>query len=71
MYSSKEDLLNKAKNLLQDEMTSISFNTWIKSLSIESVNDNKIIHEIESILIDIKRNINLPLNLSHHHHFLY
>ena len=43
MYSSKEDLLNKAKNLLQDEMTSISFNTWIKSLSIESVNDNKII----------------------------
>ena len=43
MYSNKEDLLNKAKNLLQDEMTSISFNTWIKSLSIESVNDNKII----------------------------
>ena len=43
MYSSKEDLLTKAKNLLQDEMTSISFNTWIKSLSIESVNDNKIV----------------------------
>ena len=43
MYSNKEDLLNKAKNLLQDEMTSISYNTWIKSLSIESVNDNKIV----------------------------
>ena len=43
MYSSKEDLLNKAKTLLQDEMTSISYNTWIKTLEIESVNDNKIV----------------------------
>ena len=43
MYSSKEDLLTKAKTLLQDEMTSISYNTWIKSLSIESVSDNKIV----------------------------
>ena len=43
MYSSKEDLLNKAKDLLQNEMTSISYNTWIKTLGIESVNDNKIV----------------------------
>ena len=42
MYSSKEDLLTKAKTLLQDEMTSISYNTWIKTLEIDSVNDNKI-----------------------------
>ncbi len=42
MYSNKEDLLAKAKTLLQDEMTSISYNTWIKTLEIESVNDNKI-----------------------------
>ncbi|MGN1298569.1 MAG: chromosomal replication initiator protein DnaA [Candidatus Scatovivens sp.] len=43
MYSSKEDLLTKAKTLLQDEMTSISYNTWIKTLEIESINDNKIV----------------------------
>ena len=42
MYSSKEDLLTKAKTLLQDEMTSISYNTWIKTLEIDSINDNKI-----------------------------
>ena len=62
MYSSKEDLLTKAKTLLQDEMTSISYNTWIKSLSIESVSDNKIVlianskmqkDAIESSLFDL------------------
>ncbi len=42
MYSDKEDLLTKAKTLLQDEMTAISFSTWIKTLEIESINDNKI-----------------------------
>ena len=42
MYTDKNDLLTKAKTLLQAEMTGISFSTWIKSLDIESVNDNKI-----------------------------
>ena len=43
MYSVKNDLLTKAKDLLKEEMTNISYTTWIKNLEIESVNDNKII----------------------------
>ncbi len=43
MYSDKNDLLTKAKDLLKEEMTNISYTTWIKNLEIESVNDNKII----------------------------
>ncbi len=43
MYSNKEDLLTQAKNLLQGEMTGISYNTWIKSLEISSVDNNKIV----------------------------
>ena len=42
MYSDKTDLLTKAKDLLKEEMTNISYTTWIKSLEIQSVNDNKI-----------------------------
>ena len=42
MYSDKNDLLTKAKTLLEDEMTNIAYTTWIKKLEIESVNDNKI-----------------------------
>ena len=42
MYSDKNDLLTKAKTMLQDEMTAISYSTWIKTLEIESINDNKI-----------------------------
>lgn len=42
MFTSKEDLLTKAKTLLQSEVTSISYNTWIKNLEIHSVKDNKI-----------------------------
>ena len=42
MYTDKNDLLNKAKDLLKNEMTTISYITWIKSLEIESVKDNKI-----------------------------
>ena len=43
MYSDKNDLLTKAKELLKEEMTNISYTTWIKSLEIESVNDNQIV----------------------------
>ena len=42
MYTDKEDLLNKAKDLLKNEMTTISYITWIKSLEIDSIRDNKI-----------------------------
>ena len=43
MYTDKNDLLTKAKDLLKEEMTTISYTTWIKSLEIESINDNKIV----------------------------
>ena len=65
MYSDKNDLLTKAKNLLKEEMTNISFTTWIKNLEIDSVNDNKIIliaqsaiqkDAIESRLFDLVLN---------------
>ena len=65
MYSDKNDLLTKAKDLLKDEMTTISYTTWIKSLEIESINDNKIVlvalskmqkDAIESRLYDLVSN---------------
>ena len=43
MYANKEELLTKAKTLLQSETTAISNNTRIKSLEIASVNGNKIV----------------------------
>lgn len=43
MYSGKNDLLTKAKDLLKEEMTSISYTTWVKNLEIKSVHDNKIV----------------------------
>ncbi len=42
MYTDKEELLTKAKNLLQGEVTSISYNTWIKNLEISDISGNKI-----------------------------
>ncbi len=65
MYSDKNDLLTKAKDLLRDEMTTISYTTWIKNLEIESINDNKIVlialskmqkDAIESRLFDLVSN---------------
>ena len=65
MYSDKNDLLTKAKDLLKEEMTTISYSTWIKSLEIESINDNKIVlvalskmqkDAIESRLFDLVSN---------------
>ena len=43
MYSDKNELLTKAKDLLKDEMTSISYTTWIKNLEIDSIKDDKIV----------------------------
>jgi len=42
MYTDKDDLLTKAKDLLKDELSTISYMTWIKTLEIASVKDNKI-----------------------------
>ena len=62
MYSDKNELLTKAKDLLKEEMTNISYTTWIKSLEIQSIKDNKIVlvaqstiqkDAIESRLLDL------------------
>ena len=42
MQSELEELLNKAKILLKDEMTEIAFNTWIKPLEIQSISNDTI-----------------------------
>ncbi len=42
MYTNKEDLLQKAKDLLKEEVTKISYLTWIKNIEIKSIVDNKI-----------------------------
>ena len=65
MFSDKNDLLTKAKDLLKEEMTTISYTTWIKNLEIQSINDNKIVlvalskmqkDAIESRLYDLVSN---------------
>jgi len=38
----KNELLNQAKELLKNEMTNISYATWIKTLEIGNIYDNKI-----------------------------
>ncbi len=43
MYTDKDDLLAKAKDLLKEEMTTISYTTWIKNLEIQSIIDDKIV----------------------------
>lgn len=43
MQHELDELLTKAKDLLKEETTSISFDTWIKSLEIESMNQGNIV----------------------------
>ena len=42
MFSDKEQLLDQAKELLKDEMTNISYATWIKNLDIDKYEQNNI-----------------------------
>ena len=42
MSNELNELLTKAKDLLKDEMTNISYETWIKSLEIKYYTDDKI-----------------------------
>jgi len=39
----KQELLTKAKELLKDEVTSITYETWIKPLDIQSIEGNHIV----------------------------
>ena len=43
MQSELNELLTKAKELLKDETTKISYETWIKNLEIQSADNNNII----------------------------
>ena len=43
MQNELNDLLTKAKELLRDETTKISYETWIKNLEIKSADNNNII----------------------------
>lgn len=48
MQINKDELLAKAKSLLKEEVTSISYETWIKPLEIESIKDNNIVFRATS-----------------------
>ena len=43
MQNELNELLTKAKELLKDEMTKISYETWIKNLEIQSADNGNII----------------------------
>lgn len=44
----KDELLSKLKELLKDEISTISYDTWIFPLGIESIKDNHIVFTAES-----------------------
>jgi len=43
MKNNLQELLTKAKELLKDEMTKISYTTWIEPLELDSINENNIV----------------------------
>lgn len=49
MQFDKEELLIKAKEYLKEEMTAISFSTWIENIQIEDVTDTQIILKVQSV----------------------
>ena len=49
MSNELNELLTKAKDLLKDEMTNISYETWIKSLEIRDFTDDKIIFQKDAV----------------------
>ena len=48
MQKDKDELLNNAKMLLKDELTTISFNTWFKPLDIEEITEDTIVFRLSS-----------------------
>ncbi len=44
----KDELLNKAKELLKSETTQIAYDTWFKTLEIVEINDNHIVFKVAS-----------------------
>ena len=43
MNQDLNELLNRAKELLKDEMSEVSHKTWIEPLKIDSITDNNVI----------------------------
>ena len=43
MSIDKDELLSKLKELLEDEVSKISFETWIKPLGIKSIENDNIV----------------------------
>ena len=43
MTVDKDELLGKLKELLKDEVSTISYDTWIAPLGIDSINDDNIV----------------------------
>ena len=61
----KEDLMNKIKELLEPELTRISFNTYIRNLIIEDISDSNIVFQCDGPLIkDSLENKYAPLILN-------
>jgi len=69
MNIDKDELLTKAKDLLKDEVTPISFNTWFKSLEIQSISNDHIVFtavsEFQKDMIENKYNSLLLNTLSY------
>ncbi len=69
MKIDKDELLTKAKELLKDEVTPISFNTWFKNLEIQSISNDHIVFsavsEFQKDMIENKYNSLLLNTLSY------
>ena len=48
MEINKEELLNRAKDELKNEVSTIAYETWIKPLNIHSINGNHIVFTVTS-----------------------
>ncbi len=48
MTIDKDELLSKLKELLKDEVSTISYDTWIEPLGIDSINENNIVFTVKS-----------------------
>ena len=69
MNINKDELLEKAKELLKDEVTKISYTTWIQTLGIQSISNDHIVFtavsEFQKDMIENKFNMLILNTLSY------
>ena len=69
MNINKDELLEKAKELIKDEVTKISYSTWIETLGIQSISNDHIvftaISEFQKDMIENKFNMLILNTLSY------